>query len=194
MGQTLLRPPLPLGRPPVFPAPPARLDASIVEIILRVIGSSLPVEMPLLPPDLSHLRVQVGTEPFKSSLVLGDDRDGRRAKVQSHRALAERMLRLLVRCPFDDEVHPEAGLFPPSRRRTNRTYLTRAASPGPAPDLGDPGPWTTSALQDHPRHTTLSLRQTSPVSLLLPSTVSSWCRPLKRTRLALPTATCITAR
>jgi hypothetical protein len=44
-----------------------------------------------------------------------------------------------------------------------------------------------------PVHSTRVLTHRMPLALVLPSTLSSWCLPLKRTRLALPTSSRLAA-
>jgi hypothetical protein len=62
--QVCLRLPLAFGRAPVLLAFAPFLHGPVGEVVSRIIGPSLPVQVPLLPPDLGCLRVQLGTQRF----------------------------------------------------------------------------------------------------------------------------------
>jgi hypothetical protein len=107
--QLCLRGALPLGRPPVLAARAPLLHRAVGEVVIGVVGSSLPVQMSLLPPDLGCLWIQLSAELLQVCLRVRDHRNGRGTQIHSHSAVAEGVLRLLVGSAFTDELGSEAG-------------------------------------------------------------------------------------
>jgi len=89
-----LRAALPLRRAPVPPAFPPVLDGAVGQVVIRVIGTPLSIEMPLVPPDLGCLRVQIGTEWLQPRSRFRDHRQSGRTQIQSHGPLSAGVRRL----------------------------------------------------------------------------------------------------
>src|SRR5260221_9234023 len=107
-----LRAALPLRRAPVPPAFPPVLDGAVGQVVIRVIGTPLSIEMPLVPPDLGCLRVQIGTECLQPSSRFRDHRQSGRTQIQSHGPLSAGVRRLVIGRALSDELDPEAAPLP----------------------------------------------------------------------------------
>jgi len=101
-----LRAALPLRPTPVPPAFPPVLDGAVGPVVIRVIGTPLSIEMPLVPPDLGRLRVQIGTEWLQPSSRFRDHRQRGRTQIQSHGPLSAGVRRLVVGRALADELDP----------------------------------------------------------------------------------------
>src|SRR5215469_10280679 len=75
---------LPLGCPPVLFALASLLHSAVWQVVLGVVDSALPVEVALLPPDLSRRHIQLSTEVLKPGRRIRDHGDGGRTEVQPH--------------------------------------------------------------------------------------------------------------
>jgi hypothetical protein len=103
---------LPLRRAPVPPAFPPVLDGAVGPVVIRVIGTPLSLAMPLVPPDLGCLRVQIGTEWLQPSSRFRDHRQSGRTQIPSHGSRSAGVRRLVVGRARADELDPEAAPLP----------------------------------------------------------------------------------
>ncbi len=109
IGELGLGPPLPPRCPPVSASRVPRLHRAIGRIIVWVVGAALPIQVPLLPPDLGYLRIQLGTQLLQLGVRVCDHCHRRGTQIQPYRALTEYMVGLLIGSAFTDELDPEAG-------------------------------------------------------------------------------------
>src|SRR5215469_2885171 len=84
VGEPCLGLALPLGCPPVLFALASLLHSAVWQVVLGVVDSALPVEVALLPPDLSRRHIQLSTEVLKPGRRIRDHGDGGRTEVQPH--------------------------------------------------------------------------------------------------------------
>ena len=102
------------------------LNPSLVIIVARVVGAELPVHLPLEPADGLGIGGEFSTEDLQRwSALAWNQRNGRGAQIESNSILAYDMFGLVIRDPFEGQLHRVAltlGIRPLGTRTARQAH------------------------------------------------------------------------